>query len=291
MMRSLRAYAVSAAILLLPVTGRSVPVDMEQAKTAASAWASVGFSTGAGISSEVESVRCIRFSDDGIPFYAVNFAGGGYVVLTSDTLCDPIVFFSENGAFPEDAGHPLHALLAADGRRFLRMAAAGGEPKPLWSRLLAPPRPRLMAASPAALSDSEIRVAPLVKTHWNQNAFNDCTPGKKNGYPVTGYFQLGCGATALTQIMYTLRWPQDAVEPFTCTQSSISWADGTSEWPQFTAVGGTYDWDEMPLTYSEVRVNKAVKERMDKFGLDVAIAFATQWREKSAGVTSGAVEL
>ena len=284
----MKRTVIAGFIAALAFAGLAEPVSREQAETAARAWVRDGHAVGESLSSEV---REVRFSDDGLPLYVADFAGGGFAVLASDTLCEPVVFYSGSGAFPSDPEHPIRALLAAEGLRLVQTVAAGGEPKPLWSRLLAPSRPRLMAASPASLSESEIRVAPLVKTHWNQQTFNDCTPGNKKGNITSGYFPLGCGPTALTQVMYTLRWPQDAVEPFTCTQSSISWADGTSEWRQFTAVGGTYDWDEMPLTYSEVRVNKEVRGRMAKFGLDVAIAFATQWREKSAGVTSAAVEL
>ena len=287
----MKQIVVVGAVAALAFAGLAETVSLEQAETAARAWARDGHAVGERLSSVVEDVQEVRFSDDGLPLYVADFAGGGFAVLTSDTVCEPVVFYSGSGAFPSEPEHPIRALMAAEGRRLAQAVAAGGEPKPLWSRLLAPSRPRLMAAASATLSDSEIRVAPLVKTHWRQDSFNGCTPGNKAGNIPSGYFPLGCGPTALTQVMYTLRWPQDEVEPFTCTQSPISWTDGTSEWPQFTAVGGTYDWDEMPLTHNEVRVNKEVRERMDKFGLDVAIAFATQWREKSAGVTAGAVEL
>ena len=287
----MKRTVIAGFIAALAFAGLAEPVSREQAETAARAWVRDGHAVGERLSPEVGDVREVRFSDDGLPLYVADFAGGGFAVLASDTLCEPVVFYSGSGAFPSDPEHPIRALLAADGRRLAQAVAAGGEPKPLWSRLLAPSRPRLLAAASATLSDSEIRVAPLVKTHWRQDSFNGCTPGNKAGNITSAYFPLGCGPTALTQVMYTLRWPQDEVAPFTCTQSPISWADGTSEWPQFTAVGGTYDWDEMPLTHNEVRVNKEVRERMDKFGFDVAIAFATQWREKTAGVTSGAVEL
>ena len=142
---------VAGFISALAFAGLAEPVSREQAETAARAWVRDGHAVGESLSPEVADVREVRFSDDGLPLYVADFAGGGFAVLASDTLCEPVVFYSGGGAFPSDPEHPIRALLAAEGLRLAQAVAAGGEPKPIWSRLLAPSRPRLMAASPASL--------------------------------------------------------------------------------------------------------------------------------------------
>ena len=71
---------VAGFIATLAFAGLAEPVSREQAETAARAWVRDGHAVGESLSPEVGDVREVRFSDDGLPLYVADFAGGGFAV-------------------------------------------------------------------------------------------------------------------------------------------------------------------------------------------------------------------
>ena len=95
-------------------------------------------------------------------------------------------------------------------------------------------------------------IAPLIKTHWDQDApYNDQCPYYKNGsggssYSVTGgegyqHCATGCVATAMAQVMYHNQWPIAA----TTAIPAYTWNGYSLELP-----ATTFDWDNMQLSYN-----------------------------------------
>lgn len=94
-------------------------------------------------------------------------------------------------------------------------------------------------------------IAPLVKTHWNQDApYNNQCPYYKNegssySYNTTGgegyqHCATGCVATAMAQVMYHNQWPTDA----TTAIPAYTWEEISLELP-----ATTFDWANMLLSY------------------------------------------
>ena len=90
----------------------------------------------------------------------------------------------------------------------------------------------------------DVRVEPLVKSYWWQSLgiYNYYTP---YGYPC------GCVATAMAQILRYHKWPRAAVPQFSQLCQTDRYATPV-ETNMLTAIGGVYDWDNMPLAPDQV---------------------------------------
>ena len=107
----------------------------------------------------------------------------------------------------------------------------------------------------------DVRVAPLVSSKWSvgdfggEKAFNLYTP--KN-------YSCGCGITAYAQIMRFWRAPNMvAAKGFQC------WLDGSPG--SYSTMGGTYDWDTMPLTGEEC-ANDTQRDALGHLAFDLGVA-------------------
>ena len=161
-------------------------------------------------------------------FHLVSLDGGGFVAVAADDESSAQVLgFSTSGELPDaSAENPFWRLVGADARAARSRRNLKGDAS-------------LKAASGADAVD-DVRVAPLVKSKWNQTTVG----GKKvyNYYVPNGY-TCGCVATALAQLIRFHEFPSGYVTPktFTCYV-------GTSQTrTKLTMVGGTYDWSLMPF--------------------------------------------
>ena len=231
---------------------RAAPVSAERAVALAGDWSGQAPLGRHGPHRRVPTGRVRTFSENGADlFHLVALEEGGFVALAADDARPPVMAFSASGELPaEDDGGPLWTLLAGDAA-----ASAGRAPR----RGRGAPRPRLsmreavgtgVARRPffAAASSgttpkttlSDVRVAPLVESRWNQ--LGSGTNRLYNYYTPSNWY-CGCVATAMAQVMRYHRFPTDAVTPrtFTCYL-------GTTDNPvQLTMKGGTYDWGSMPF--------------------------------------------
>lgn len=161
-------------------------------------------------------------------FHLVSLDGGGFVAVAADDASSAQVLgFSTSGELPDaSAENPFWRLVGADARAARSRRGRKGDAS-------------LKAASGADAVD-DVRVAPLVKSKWNQTTVG----GKKvyNYYVPNGY-TCGCVATALAQLMRFHEYPSSSVTPKT-----YMCYVGISQTPtNITMKGGTYDWSLMPL--------------------------------------------
>jgi len=260
-----------------------------------------------GVSIAPDGVAEVRTTagDDGAPlFHAVRMAGGGVVVTSAESGVAPVVAFFDGDVAPDD--NPIWKILRADMSNrteqvkavraaSTRRAAKGAPllkttPDPFaaeeaaWAALLAEDAEQsatkgaglLKAASVPDASDlSDLRVAPLVSTAWAQegNAANYYTPPGDAGDP--GNYCCGCVALAGAQVANFWQFP-------TASRPQVTKTCYVSDAPtNFTTLGGTYDWNNMPSDYSSL--SDVQKQSVGRLCYDMGVATMMNWRQDGSG--------
>ena len=263
-----RRFQCAAAVLLLAVfflfaDGRSLaaPVSAEQALETAYAWLSLEpNSVHAHLAGTILPVLDPLGDTE---FYAVDLAPRGYVIVAADDAVEPIIAFSTSEVFQAAPGHPLFDILRGDVPARIARARAGLAASPAkWKMLRAVSgAPKVLAndaavysaGAPAKSAVSDVRVAPLIASEWDQLTdfglpiYNYYTPPYAAGNPAN--YCAGCVATMLGQIMRYHQWPQIGVG----TASYQITVDNSSQERALLGgdgAGGSYSWADMPLEAS-----------------------------------------
>ena len=251
----------SALILLIfiianiPATSFAQPTSQEQAKRAVHSWISLDrHPLDASFGTNVKDV--LTFNDDNAAplYHIVNMEPQGFVIVAGDDLVEPIIGFVPKGEYNPSLDNPLGALVTQDvparikrARELEKQGKIKGtdyladshlaSAKKKWSLL-----DRAETLEPIELglaTISDVRVAPLLQSNWNQTTesggeqcYNLYTP---NNYPS------GCVATAFAQIMRFFQFPTAAVG----TPSFDIYVD--SIWRSESLLGGNgtggaYNW-------------------------------------------------
>lgn len=223
---------------------------------------------------------------NGTAFYSVSFGEKGTVFMSSDTDIEPIIAFVKNGASALEKGSPLWTLLNRDlSRRASAVKASSAGARARWARLL---RGGVYLATASEnqmefLPETDVRVAPFVKTKWNQSeAYTQrSAEGATFCYdyyvprPLVTYenadgtviksepeaVPCGCVATAMAQVMRFWTYPMGEVPKFNnnCERpidgvrivyspdgSTIAEVHSSVEAVALEAGGAAYDWANMP---------------------------------------------
>ena len=244
---------VVSAIVAFYASAEEVSAD--SAGIAARRWLEGDAALGCNFGAEVDSVRTC-FPQEDATFHVVKLKGGGFVVMSSDTTREPVVAFSSGGDLVESDANPLWVLLKSDlalraredagasgaGKGGLLRAAAGDSSssgnEAKWNRLLGKSS-GLLRASQGISSVSDVRVAPLVQSKWDQEDVGD---GHCYNYYTPNNYVCGCVATAGAQIMRYFRYPTVSMPQYTNPKCKV---EGTLT--TLTTQGGIYNWDAMPL--------------------------------------------
>lgn len=291
-----------AILFLLPLALRAAEVSVEDAANAARAWVDRGYAMGklpAGRT--VDGVDEVRDPATGAKLLVVRFTGGGYVVLSSDDLVDPVIAFSETGTGLDlDEGNPFWALLradieareaaagvergAADGRRRAAAKASGATAaQRKWADLLSggtgggrAPALRATKAAAGRTALSDVRVDSFVRSRWSQSNHAGTSIGEPcYNYYVTNRYVCGCVSTATSQLMRYWEYPT-AAEPVVSTYY-LCYVGNTPFFPRM--FGGTYDWDNMPLDPRWVAdITEEECQAIGKLTYDVGVAVGMQWK-------------
>ena len=285
------------AILFASSALFAAEISSDDAARAARAWVDRGYAMGKLPSGRtVAGVDEVTDPDTGAQLRIVRFAGGGYVVLSADDLVDPVIAFSATGAGLDlDDDNPFWALLRggiaareagagivrgemATGKRGASIVRASSEQtasQRKWASLL---RTGLRASGQGSTTMSDVRVAPLIKSRWNQlththssstglPCYNYYTP---NGYPC------GCGATAFAQVMRYFQWPTNAVP----AKSYSVAVDNVGGYRYM--IGGPYDWANMPLRPWEGDITEAQREAIGRICHDTGVVMNMMYKESGS---------
>lgn len=139
--------------------------------------------------------------------------------------------------------------------------------------------PTKTGLSRSAVSVSDIRVAPLVQSAWNQ--------GSERGFNCYNYFTPnnyvdGCVATALGQLMRYWQYPSAGIGRVTRTV----YVNGT---PQSATTrggdgsGGAYNWSAMPLIPSTATYNASQWQMIGSLCFDAGVSVNMQYAGSGSG--------
>ncbi len=298
----LGAPALLPALLFLCLaTARlaAAPVSRQDALNAASAWLALSPKAMDQQHGQLAgSVRAVNDSTGQPQFYSVDLAPKGFVIVAADDGVEPIIAFSNTDNFQPVKGNPLFDMLEGDvPARVSRSQAAHAGPNPKWKMLRAAgggsnvlTAQTLTAGDggPAVSSVNDVRVAPLIKSEWNQtttpygqSAYNYFTPPYSAGNP--NNYDSGCVATMLSQIIRYHQWPQTGVGTASYqvtvkgsqTQRSLRGGDGD---------GGPYNWADMPLVAS-ANMPAAQQQAIGDLLSDAGVASNMDYEPDGSGAT------
>jgi hypothetical protein len=234
-------------------------------------------------------------------YYAVDLAPKGYVVVAAEDGVEPVIAFSTTDKFEAKEGNPLFDMLQSDvPARIYRARAQRAGRTARWKTLLAiASTPKVLTAQgmvltaggaggPAASIVDDVRVAPLLKSEWNQtttnwgqSVYNYYTPpysaGNANNYDA------GCVATMLSQLMRYYQWPQTGVGTGSyqvtvkgkSEQRSLRGGDGN---------GGAYAWSDMPLVATQ-NMPAAQAQAIGALLSDAGVASNMDYEPDGSGAT------
>ena len=151
--------------------------------------------------------------------YILNADGGGFVIVSGDDRTEPIIGYSDKGEFrldnmPDNVRKWLDSYVEQ-----IKSIEKGTQPVRAGTR---------GAAKPAIL--------PMIQTEWNQGSpYNRMCPTSGTTNCLTG-----CVATALAQVMYYYKWPEQspAIPQYSIYSTSL---------PEIPAT--TFKWDLMKKSY------------------------------------------
>ena len=178
--------------------------------------------------------------------YAFNCEGGGYVIVSGDDSTTPVLGYSPDGALNvAEMPANLRTWLEGYADQIRRLQRGDGTP------------------AVRRVSVGRAKIDPLVESRWNQrDPYNwECPKDVRSG----ALSATGCVATAMSQVMYFHKWPQDATTPYT--------TPGKAEVPSTT-----FDWDNMLPVYEEGQYTEAQGN---------AVAHLMRWAGRSVRFTDG----
>lgn len=218
-----------------------------------------------GLPSNRKALRTVRHEIGGSApaFHEVRFAGGGFAVVDPSGETGEIIAFSERGEIVEDDKSPLWALL----KRHMMLKAAGGVAAKTLGQ-----------TKTSAENISDLRVAPLLASKWNQE--------KAGGKPCYNYYApnnypCGCVATAMGQVMRYHRWPERPAKVVTC--ECFVGPDMNSLTPtNMTMIGGVYGWNSMPAAPG-YGVSDAEREAIGHLTYDIGVAMHMAYSAAGSG--------
>jgi hypothetical protein len=277
-------------LLAAGVTGWAGPVSPFQAEAAVARWLQVTpRPLQLALSSGVDQVVTHRDAEGAPLFHEVRLAGGGFVVVASDDLLEPVIAFSGSGRLETGAGSLLDLMLRSDlGRRLadLKTAppleAAGRPGRRKWDLLQDTGSEPVAMALTTLATVNDLRVAPLVQSRWNQEtaaglpAFNYFAP---NQYPI------GCVATAIGQLMRFHQFPTLGVGVRTLNISVDEVSQRTTT-RGGDGAGGAYNWGQMPLVVG-ASATDAERQMIGALLFDTAASVNMSFKASGSGAVTG----
>ena len=287
--------------LLCAIIGLSafaVPVTPDQAKAAVGTWLSSSdaplgarFKTRSADAAEIRGIRDFRGRT---LYFLASLQDGGFVVTSADTDITPIVAFSGTGSLENFEGSPLQALLDGDQGEKLDaverknrspangvLHSTGGTARgkdqgaaSQWARLLAGEAPNGRGIS----SVSDVRVAKLLETEWDQAEWGNTSDATFNYYTPNGYV-CGCVATAGAQIMRYWRQPTSSIPQFSNPDCGLDGYYHTQ-----SSISGTFDWNNMPATWrTRSTLTETERRAIGKLTYNVGVAVGMDWGMYGSG--------
>lgn len=198
-------------------------------------------------------------------YYVFNVGdNAGYIIVSADDRAEAILGYSDHGTFSADA-------IPTNMQNWLN----GYEKAIKKVRLSNIVAPRLSNSSDAK-TEYRHTIPMLMTSFWDQSSpYNDLCPDYNDG---VGHRYTGCVATAMAQVMYYNKWPQEctkAIPGYIYTDETSLGGNGSKRKVEaLPAI--TFQWDKMLDTYDKTSLpenNKAVAELMHYCGASVEMSY------------------
>jgi hypothetical protein len=140
-------------------------------------------------------------------FYVVNFEPEGFVIVAGDDRAQPILAFSDEGAFVTD-NIPDHIRFFLDG--YTESIRHIIDNQQYSKKSIQKQWEALLVGNYHAQKDGAVVVGPLLgNNEWNQTMYyNDLCPADATGHPAYGgHAAVGCGALVMGQVMRYWQYP------------------------------------------------------------------------------------
>jgi len=299
----LNLCALTVLILCsLPVAGvRARPTGPEDARRAVEGWlVDNGEPLGMEVGGRVADVAAVANGPGGTTYYVVRLRPRGVVIVPGDDRVEPILSVTDAEDFVPSPEDPLTTLITADlGQRLAEADLAAGagrlrlqstaDARQRWHDLIdraTSAEGQLRVAARQTVSD--VRVAPLLKSHWAQKGV--CSQDTYNYYTPDNY-PAGCVATAMAQLMYYHRYPTVGIG-----RRQFTIKVGGSTQFAFTCggdgQGGPYRWQDIvpePNCATTAVQREAIGALCYDAGLSVRMSYASRESIADAFAMSGAL--
>jgi len=206
-------------------------------------------------------------------YYVYSINRGGFVLVSATDLCIPVLGFSFEGSFDKNLSNVASWMTFYENQIRYQLENESSSITDIsgeWDRL--------RVTDPLLLNDFNgiTSVAPLLVSKWNQDKYyNGHCPEDPSG--PDGRCYAGCVATAMGQLMYYYRFPE---------QGTGSYSYTLPEYGTLSADFGntTYDWNGMP---SELNApSDAIAELLYHLGVSVDMDYGPDgsgmWNHKAA---------
>lgn len=313
-LRPLIILAFSVSLFLCPANLWAKPVSVRQAKKAVRGWLKANVQPlGTGLGQQIMSVETFSDGDGQTTYYVVYLQPSGFVIVPGDDLVEPIICFATMGRYDPSDDNPLGALVSRDvpGRiaavrafqaatqeedlnnkeTALQQASAKAQSK--WSDLQ---RYAETVGTMGVSSISDVRVAPLVQSTWDQTTVDNISPEyggiscynyytppftTPNGDPYN--YPIGCVATAMAQLMRFHQYPTAGV--------GTLWfeieVNGVTQWQSLrggNGAGGPYVWSAMVLQ-PDNGITDPQRQAIGALCFDAGVSIEMSYRSSSSSAS------
>lgn len=250
-------------LFLCPLLLAAGPVTKDEARQKAVSFIQSRVQSGARKAPSVSVSRSLADVVSDPSFYVFNVGDAdGFVMISASDRTQPVLGYSDSGTF--SLTHAPEALKAW-------LTRLSGVISSIEDGTVAPAGHAVKAVSPSRTITKNV-IPTLVTSRWNQGEpYNlQCPTYDNNGVPTLS--ATGCVATAMAQIMYFWRWPQDATSVIPGYTSG--WNNTTVTYPELPSV--TFDWESMTDTYDESSSEaskQAVAQLMHYVGRSVSMGY------------------
>jgi len=228
-------------VLMLCGTVSAKSVDETTACTVASHFFAMKFNHAPESLSPIVAYTAptLRGNDGSTPsFYVINFDSKGFVIVAGDDRVQPILAFSDEGAFVTE-NMPDHIRFFLDG--YTEEIQYKVNNKQYAEKIIRQQWETLLSDATLAPKDGNVVVGPLLgNNEWNQTMYyNDLCPADATGHPAYGgHAAAGCGALVMGQVMRYWRFPTTGTgsHSYTSNYGTLSANFGAT----------TYHYEDMP---------------------------------------------
>ena len=251
----------------------------------------------------VEKVQTFAGEAGDLAYYVVYLLPSGLIFLPADDQVEPIIgFVSGATSYDPSPDNPLGALVSRDipgrvahARETAASALRSGETPAADSRMdkarnkwasLADPAGGSESVGSTLSSVSDVRVAPFVKSRWNQGrvdqlaCYNYFTPPYEPGN--TANYICGCAATAMSQVIRYWQYPSAGIGVVSENYSIDGGAQLTGETRGGNDKGGPDNWGNMPLKPSAT-TSLNQREAIGRLTWDAGLSLDTNFTSTGAG--------